>query len=102
MLLALAWLTISLPYVYSFQQQQKIAQPTETDSEADDECNPLANTTEEKNETSVTSISEYLHDLQLMEHSFVSPTKCFKCHPSQVYFQYHGDLISPPPDANLV
>jgi hypothetical protein len=41
MLMALAWLTISLPYVYSFQQEQKeISQSCQWEADAEEECLP--------------------------------------------------------------
>jgi hypothetical protein len=63
MMLALAWLTISLPVVYSAQQtaEQKRAAATGTEEE---NGNPFANTTEEKTSGNSNSFSEeYLHDV---------------------------------------
>ena len=51
MFFALAWLTVSLPYVYSFQKElaKQESKSAPVDSPVDnEESNPLANSTEEK------------------------------------------------------
>jgi len=95
MVLALLWLTVSTPFVYAAGQDIKI-EKQEVD---DDNSNPLNGTTEEKSESSVNTLSEYLHDLHLMEHNFTTLTTFYKCHPSDLYFEFHPELISPPPEA---
>lgn len=98
MLLALAWLTVSLPFVNKAQQVHKelSKQATEDNSNRN---NPFGNTTEEKTEGGVNTLSEYLHDTHVLEHHFVIITSFYKCHPSDLYLAFHPDLISPPPKA---
>lgn len=99
MIMALAWLTVSLPFVYHYQQT---AEQTKDDTNSNKEKtgNPLTNSTEEKNESKVSSVSEeYLHNRNEDDHYLASDIKYFKCHPSDLYFDFHPELISPPPEA---
>lgn len=96
MVVALLWLTISTPFVYAANQIQK--QQIHNQADRSDN-NPFSNTTEEKNESSVNTLSEYLHDLHPTEHNFTVLTKYYKCHSSDLYRAYHPELISPPPEA---
>ena|SRR5205809_3900423 len=93
MIIALLWLTISTPFVFASQQ----AQQKEVQKQAGTDKNPLSTTTEEKNESSVSTLSEYLHDLNLMSHHFIVLTRMYKCHTSDLYYAYHPELLSPPP-----
>ena len=95
MITALLWLTVSTPYVYAAQQVQK--QQKEQKQYGDN--NPFSNTTEEKNESSVNTLSEYLHDIHLIEQDFTVVQKFYKCYPSALYIEYHPELLSPPPEA---
>lgn len=95
MMLALLWLALSTPFIYSAEQESKKIQQF-ANWQADD-TNPFSNTTEEKSETS-NSVSEYLHDSEALSHQFVTLDKYFKCHPSDLYFEFHPELISPPPE----
>jgi Tfp pilus assembly protein PilO len=94
MLFALSWLTISLPYVYESMQLQRQIEKQEKLND-----NPLTNTNEEKTESGVPTISEYLHDIHSMTTHFVILDKVYKCHSSELYFAFHPELISPPPEA---
>jgi hypothetical protein len=93
MIIALLWLTISTPFVFASQQ----AQQKEIRKQAGTDKNPLSTTTEEKNESSVSTLSEYLHDLNSMSHHFIVLTRMYKCHTSDLYYAYHPELLSPPP-----
>ena len=94
MILTLLWLTLSTPFVYAADKASK--QKTE---QSTDDSNPFSSTTEEKNEEGMTTFSEYLHDLHHEpDFSFVVKT-FYKCHPSDTYFAFHPELISPPPEA---
>jgi hypothetical protein len=95
MILALCWLTISTPFVYSSQQ---VKTESSKSQDSKDNSNPFSNTTEEKNETGVNTLSEYLHEVDQMEDISVSLVKFYKCHPSDLYFAFHPELISPPPE----
>lgn len=101
MLLALAWLTISLPFVYSFQQSQKAAaqkQFAQTASDSSEDRNPLTNTNEEKSEGGVTQLSEYLHDHQLELHSFTVEDRRHIGHQCKLHLDVHPEFFSPPPE----
>ena len=98
MIMALAWLTVSLPYVNDYNQTVK--KSVDHSQQQDNTTNPLSNTTEEKNESSVSSASEeYLHDHNENEQHLMLIEKYFKCHPSDLYYEFHRELISPPPEA---
>ena len=77
MILALLWLTISLPFVYDNQQQQSERnQIVNQDSSSDnsEETNPFGNTTEEKNPNSNSFSEEFLHDHHVHDHYFPEKT----------------------------
>jgi hypothetical protein len=96
MIMALLWLTISTPFIYAAQQaQQEEVQKQSGDCE---DNNPFSNTIEEKNESSVNTLSEYLHDPHLTNGHFINFTRLYKCHPSDLYYEYHIELLSPPPE----
>ncbi len=94
---ALMWLTISTPFVFSHYQQ---VQMIESSSEAEEDIpDPFASTTEEKTESSVNTLSEFLHEFH---HAFADDNallKHGKCHEMDIYVAFHGELISPPPEA---
>lgn len=105
MMLALVWLTISIPFVYAAQQQvasMAVAHDISADVDDNSNCNPFANTTEEKTEGGGNTLSEYLHDMHLLLHYVAAVEKYSKCHPSDLYYAFHPELISPPPDVPLV
>jgi len=98
MILALAWVTISAPFVYK-AQQQTLTEQSATGPE--DENNPLSNTTEEKAPSPNTLTEEYIHSL--FEHISLINDKLSHVHSHSydVYVAFHGELISPPPDTFL-
>lgn len=104
MMLTLAWLTVSLPFVNGAQQTASQMEATAAglpaDSNDDDNDNPFANTTEEKTSNSSISLSEeYLHDSHSAEQYFAVPSIEYKVVHASTYIAFHGELISPPPDA---
>lgn len=102
MMLALVWLTISTPFVYAAQQQVKsIGTIQNICDDTDDTTNPFANTTEEKTESGGNTLSEYLHDVQPQMPAVAVTEKYSKCHPSDLYYAFHPELISPPPESPL-
>ena len=101
MFFALAWLTVSLPYVYSFQKElaKQESKSATNDSPADnEESNPLANSTEEKAPSSTVS-EEWLHHSD--EHNYIFSYKLNHdhCHSYDVYVAYHGEVQCPPPNS---
>ena len=96
MIMALLWLTVSTPFVYSAQQIQKQIQK---EQKQHSDNNPFSNTTEEKNESSVSTLSEYLHDQPSLENNFTFLIRLYKRYPSKIYYEHHPELLSPPPEA---
>ena len=103
MILALLWLTISLPFVYENQQQlekdQIATQDSSSSENTEESSNPFGNTTEEKNPSSSNSFSEeFLHDHHIHDHYFSISSQYHKCENVATYIAFHGDLEVPPPD----
>src|SRR5688572_8800640 len=104
MMLALLWLTVSLPVVNAAQQKAQTSSlqqqlPTEN-TEDDTSNNPFGNTTEEKTSNNTTTLSEeYLHDNHSSEDYITVPSTEYKVEHASIYIAFHGELISPPPDA---
>jgi hypothetical protein len=103
MILALLWLTISLPFVYDNQQEQteknKIVNNASSAENNEEASNPFGNTTEEKNPNSSNSFSEeFLHDYHEHDHYFTISSQIRKCENVATYIAFHGDLEVPPPD----
>lgn len=98
MILALAWLTVSLPYIYAQRQAQKAVAEKSCASGAEDDNNPLQNSTEEKTESGAATPSEYLHDTHTHEHPLRLVTTIYKQPPSGLYVAFHPEAVCPPPD----
>ncbi len=108
MLVTLAWLTISTPFVYDFQQKLKqinlaVINPGSVDNVEDkDGINTMMpNPTEEKTETNPNNFSEYLHHHDYVDDYNTAGIKYHISLSSELYIAFHGELLSPPPD-NLV
>jgi hypothetical protein len=99
MLTMLMWLTVCLPFVNESQEKTKAQTEQSSNETESEEDNPLSNTNEEKGENSTSLLSEYLHDLEVLEHHFTIFSALFKCHPTGTYIAYHPKLIIPPPEA---
>jgi hypothetical protein len=109
MMLVLLWLTVSTPFVNAFQMQiaereqalhKDCKSSCKEKEEAASECNPFANTTEEKTESSA-SISfseEFLHDHHEQLTNLDDILEHAKCGHSALYIAFHGELLSPPPE----
>jgi hypothetical protein len=100
MFFALAWLTVSLPYVYSFQKElaKHESRSAPVDSQVDnEESSPLANSTEEKAASSTVS-EEWHHHTD--EHNYIFSYKLTHDHHRSydVYVAYHGEVQCPPPN----
>lgn len=101
----LLWLTVSAPFVVSFQKQVKerekkmvVAENTCTDDDPSN-CNPFANTTEEKTESGSMNFSEeYMHDHYEVIHTLDDLLKHDNCGHSALYIDFCGELLSPPPE----
>jgi hypothetical protein len=104
MVLALLWLTVSTPFVFSSQQQLanqcKIAGTNAPYSGSEEETgNPLSNTNEEKNPNSTSFSEEYLHNHHQDNHFSLSNLQFHKCLDADIYIAFHGELLVPPPNA---
>ena len=101
MMLALAWLTISLPIVYSAQQValEKKAAKTDSPQTEEEASNTFGNTTEEKTAGNSNSLSEeYLHEAHTTEHFTTELSIEYRIEHFSTYIAFYGDLESPPPD----
>ena len=96
MMFALAWLTISIPFVYAAQQAIKAESQAAAGCE---EANPFASTTEEKSESGTTSISEYLIELLHQEQPYSIIINFYKRHSADLYLAFQPEAIYPPPKA---
>jgi len=103
MLMALIWLTVSIPFVYECQKsfaKENISQSSGYSND-DDSDNPLTTTTEEKNSDNASNLfsEEYLHHAA-EEFNYVN-YRLLSLHPTQesTYTAFHGELLCPPPNA---
>jgi hypothetical protein len=104
MMMTLAFLTVSLPFVYQAKQIADLetsAGVNITIAENEEENdNPFANTTEEKPTTSITAGSEeYLHETHSEEQYLAALSKEYLTVDVSIYNAFIGELVSPPPDA---
>jgi hypothetical protein len=100
MIIALLWLTISTPFVYSSQQEYR--QLVKDNPGKYQDNNPFAGTTEEKNESSVNNLSEYLHDVEQLDKPSSLVENNYKLHDIDPDHIYHPEVLSPPPKAWLM
>ena len=98
MMVALLWLTVSTPFVYAADNSEK-KEINKQGGQSQEETNPFSSTTEEKNESSVNSLSEYLHNDHCIEINFLSLVKFYNSHCCRFYLDHHPQLLSPPPKA---
>ncbi len=103
LILALLWLTVSLPFVYAAQQQlvqlDKMAKAESPVDENDEGAtNPFGNSTEEKAPGSISFSEEYLHDHPKSNHFFSSTLQYHCGKDAGTYIAFHGELLVPPPN----
>jgi hypothetical protein len=103
MILALLWLTISVPFVYASQQehasQDKVDNRGSLSGNEEEAANPFGNTTEEKSPSSSSFSEEYLHDHHSTDCFFPIELQYHKCENADIYHAFHGELLVPPPNA---
>ena len=106
MMIALAWLTVSVPFVLENQkrlaQVSKISldQPPLTGNE-EESGNPIGNNngTEEKAPKTLNTFSEeYLHDHHISDHLFSLALQYYKHESAGIYIAHHGEPLVPPPN----
>lgn len=93
MILMLLWLTVSAPFVNA-SRQEKAKQEKKMNT-----ASPLAGAEEEKAPSSPTTANEYLHENEELQHPAVHITSAYKSHQPDLYLAFHGELVSPPPEA---
>jgi hypothetical protein len=104
MMLALLWLTVSMPFVFAnyqeLQKQDKIANNISPLAGSEEEAaTPFGNTTEEKAPGGNNSFSEeYLHDNHKAEYFFSITSQYHKGENAGTYIAFHGELLVPPPN----
>lgn len=106
MMLTLLWLTVSTPFVASFQdemaKQGLVASDDSSLVSPDEEDNskPFGNNTEEKpaSNSSISLSEEYLHDSHKAEYLFAVTSSYNKCENADTYTAFHGELLVPPPN----
>lgn len=103
MMLALLWLTISLPFVLASNQKLCLQDKTQKAQSApvtseEETTNPLSNTTEEKAPSSSSASEEYLHDNHNAEYFISIASQNHKCENSNIYNAFHGEVHVPPPN----
>jgi len=92
MMLMLLWLTVSVPFVNA-SRQEKAKQERKMNA------SPLAGTEEEKVPSSPTTINEYLHENEELQHPSINIIPIYKSHQPDLYLAFHGELVLPPPKA---
>ncbi len=103
MMVALLWLTVSLPFVYASQQQfakhekEQATATASAETDADEDANPYGNNTEEKAPTTNVT-EEYLHDNHKSDYFFSIISRLHKCENADAYTAYHGEVQVPPPN----
>jgi hypothetical protein len=104
MILALAWLTVSTPFVLASQQKEakqhkmeKAASSPITDNE-EESSNPLGNNTEEKVPCNTSISEEYIHSNYRTYFLVSVATQYHKCENADTYIAFHGELLVPPPN----
>ena len=99
LMLTLAFLTISLPFVYGATQVDKVSKSSSCASSTEDkDDNPFANTTEEKTSNNFSVSEEYIHDTHSEEQYLFAFCKEYEVEHFPTYIAFYGDLICPPPD----
>lgn len=103
MIIALFWLTVSIPFVYQQQKElanySKLADQSPLSATEEENGNPLGNSTEEKTLKSLTTFSEeYLHDHHKSDHLFSIALQYNTNEDAGIYIAYHGEPLVPPPN----
>jgi hypothetical protein len=100
MILALLWLTISAPFV--FTAQEELAKQNKTERSAlpisEEESNPFSNSTEEKAPSSTSFSEEYIHDHHEADLLFLMASQFHINRNAGTYIAFHGELLVPPPN----
>ena len=104
MIIALLWLTVSTPFVADCQkktgqQEKKSTSNSPLSGSEEDAANPFAGTTEEKTPGSITTLNEYLHETEELQHPSILIAEHNNSHTATTYTAFHGEPVGPPPKA---
>lgn len=92
----LLWLTVSAPFVFAAQQQVQVVAKAD---DAEDSANPFSGSTEEKTPASSNISEEFLHSHEVIFTCYKEKINPVLIHTSAPYTAFHGELLSPPPEA---
>ena len=104
MIAALAWLTVSAPFVYASQQNAAknhtiLKGDLPVGGNEEEVPNPLTSTPEEKKPGSGNSFAEeFLHDHHSEEYFLTAHRQYHRGENCDDYIAYHGELLVPPPN----
>ena len=103
MALALLWLTVSAPFVYSNQQklarQDKVVKTCVPNTGNEEEA-PIGNTTEEKIPADGNAAAEeYLHNQYKDDYFCAEMLRSHECENMRIYIAFHSEILVPPPNA---
>ena len=103
LILALLWLTISLPFVYA--SQQELAEQNKSQNAAipyagneEETTNPFSDTEEKAPANGGSFSQEYMHDNHKADYFFCIASQYHKCENADTYHAFHGELLVPPPN----
>jgi len=103
LMLTLAWLTISAPFVAASQQQlakqQKAFSLSCPVSDSEDETAGSGNNTIEEKVPCNTFAEEFLHDHPAAHYLSSETSTYHKLENAGAYTAFHGELLVPPPNA---
>ncbi|NOT50284.1 MAG: hypothetical protein HOP10_03295 [Chitinophagaceae bacterium] len=101
MIMALLWLTVSLPFIFSAEQELASTEKTTSGVPGNDDesADPFGSSTEEKAPSSTSFSEEYLHDHSAHEYLSLNTLIHHVCGNAGTYIAFHGELLVPPPNA---
>lgn len=103
LMLTLAWLTISAPFVATAQQelakQQKAFSASSPVSDSEDETTDTGSNAVEEKVSCNAFAEEFLHDHHLTHYLSSETSRYHKLENAGTYTAFHGELLVPPPNA---
>lgn len=98
MLLALSWLCISTPFVNVAREiSNELALNIYSNSSETGNIQ-FPNSSEEKTETGLNNLSEYIQHHEVGEHAMPIASICFHNTSIALYRAFHEELLTPPPN----
>jgi len=101
MIITLLWLTISTPFIIGVQKQinKLTASAASNTHSMEDNSNPFSGLNEEKTSSSISTISEYLHEPFHLPTVNVPELVHIGGSGEVIHINHYGELVSPPPKA---